>query len=292
MSAGCYNNAYGDRERDARRMRALSTCCQRGQALTEFIVVGLTFLVPLFLLLPMLAEVISARQDVEVAARYASWERTVWNIGAPDSYPDQTYAATTTKSDSQIAQEIDRRIFSPSDRQVATTQSDNATGLKPFMLLSQPASPVPAAILALNTASGVPGYAASSSSDSEPDGVAKRIAPLSIGFHLNRQGLVQSQLDVNLIQFSWLGSPFNTMAALAYHRSNTLFTDAWNPGGSDHAISLIQNVVPEHYLDTDGVHRIQNLVGASPIRKEIRYPSLDLGYVTIDPVPASRLSAQ
>jgi hypothetical protein len=50
-------------------------------------------------------------------------------------------------------------------------------------------------------------------------------------------------------------------------------------------------VVPEHYLDTDGVHRLQNFVGASPIRKEVRYPSLNLGYVTIDPVPASRLSA-
>ena len=261
---------------------------QAGQSLTEFTVVALMLLVPTFLLIPVFSQIISTRQDVEVATRYAAWERTVWSTQPYATYPDSNYAATLLKQDAQIGHEIDSRIFSPGDAPIVTSSAAAApTTLKPFMLVAQP-STVPQQVPMLLPNGG--GYAAGTSADAAPGGLAGKLSPLTVGFRLNNDGLIQSNLNVGLIQFSWLGTPFDSLD-LYYQRSNTLFTDAWNPGGRDHAETLIKNVLPEaRYGDTAAVHALQWAAGASPITKEVRPYYLDFGYVNIDPVPANRLS--
>lgn len=68
---------------------------QAGQALTEFVVVGSLVLVPLFLIVPVIAKVISQKQDVELAARYAAWERTVWYSDAGSVSGQKGYEGPT-----------------------------------------------------------------------------------------------------------------------------------------------------------------------------------------------------
>ena len=77
---------------------------QRGQALTEFCVAAAFVLVPLFLMIPLLGKYIDMKASTIQAARYASWERTVW-------YGSSEWGGAQ-KSDQQIAAEVNHRFFS------------------------------------------------------------------------------------------------------------------------------------------------------------------------------------
>jgi len=52
---------------------------QNGQAATEFIVAAVFFLVPLFLIIPLLGKYIDIRHAAIEQARYEAWEYTVWS---------------------------------------------------------------------------------------------------------------------------------------------------------------------------------------------------------------------
>ena len=71
---------------------------QRGQAMVEFLVAAMFFLVPLFLAISALGKFIDVQHATDMAARYAAWERTVWyEQGASNFYsinqPNQKSAA-------------------------------------------------------------------------------------------------------------------------------------------------------------------------------------------------------
>lgn len=55
-----------------------SHACQKGQAMIEFLVAAMFFLVPLFLGLAIMGKFIDVQHRAEQASRYAAWERTVW----------------------------------------------------------------------------------------------------------------------------------------------------------------------------------------------------------------------
>lgn len=81
---------------------------QRGQALTEFLVVALA-LVPLFLLIPMVAKYQDLSHHTQMAARYAAFDAMVHNDGAG-----------AWKPEAQLANEVRRRFFSNSDAAIKT----------------------------------------------------------------------------------------------------------------------------------------------------------------------------
>jgi hypothetical protein len=81
---------------------------QRGQALTEFIVIALV-LVPLLLLMPMIGKYQSITHATEMASRYAAFEVIANNPGM-NSY----------KTKAQLEQEVRRRFFSNTDAPIKT----------------------------------------------------------------------------------------------------------------------------------------------------------------------------
>ncbi len=81
---------------------------QRGQALTEFIVMALV-LVPLFLLMPMLAKYQDIAHATEMASRYVAFEAITRN----DSM-------SSWKPPAQLAGEVRRRFFSNPDAPIKT----------------------------------------------------------------------------------------------------------------------------------------------------------------------------
>jgi hypothetical protein len=73
---------------------------QRGQALTEFIVIALV-LIPLFLLVPAIAKYQDLSHSAEMASRYLAFEQTTRNVGEGKwSTPEQ------------LAMDVRRRFFS------------------------------------------------------------------------------------------------------------------------------------------------------------------------------------
>ena len=90
----------------ARRGLAGGPAKQTGSAVTEF-VVSLVVFVPLFLSIPLLGKYADIKHKNIEASRYVVWERTIWSDeGASWNDGEQS------KSDAQIHQEMDRRLFS------------------------------------------------------------------------------------------------------------------------------------------------------------------------------------
>ncbi len=81
---------------------------QRGQALTEFLVIALA-LVPLFLLVPMIAKYQDVSHSTQLASRYVAFDAMARN----DSM-------SSWKPEAELADEVRRRFFSNSDAPIKT----------------------------------------------------------------------------------------------------------------------------------------------------------------------------
>lgn len=81
---------------------------QRGQALTEFLVVAVA-LVPLFLLVPLIAKYQDVNHAVQAASRYAAFDASLRNDGV-----------NSWKDPDQLADEVRRRFFSNVDAPIKT----------------------------------------------------------------------------------------------------------------------------------------------------------------------------
>jgi hypothetical protein len=282
-----------------------------GQGMTEFLVVLIGFLVPLMLIMPVLAQMISLRQQTEIATRYGAWERTVWNTSAPQVDPDDAsetaFAPTSVKSDNQIALEVDRRVLVSGATQIYTTQINESLTLQPFELVNNPTVGY-SSMMKLRGYDGIiPEYANQASTETAATGLSAYTSSLLAGigahtqFDLNSLGLVSSNVSVDLVSFDWLGADFN-LAPLSYKRSNVLFTDSWNPAGRNHAAYLAQGLMPQQAY-RQGTSAGDSLctglayMAQIPSSKEVECWNeaagtgyLNFGYVDIDPVPSYRLS--
>jgi len=81
---------------------------QRGQSLTEFVIIALV-LVPLFLALPLLAKYQDIAQATEMAGRYVAFDGTTRNPGT-----------SAWKTPEQLNGEVQRRFFSNPDAPIKT----------------------------------------------------------------------------------------------------------------------------------------------------------------------------
>ena len=283
-----------------------------GQAMTEFYVMLVGFMVPLFMFIPVLGQISSIRQDAESAVRYSAWQRTVWKgtNAEIDSNFQATEAASapgTVKSDDQIAREVDSRIFASGDSPIYTSMAGNPTiELKPFnttvlgapsgqliSLIDQRAGSTPAS----------PRYATQTSSDvalagTEGNLIATGLSRFSgLRFEMNDKGLVTANVNFNLIQLpTWLWPSAMSGSPLSMGRKLSLYTDAWTPGGRrDERYRIAGLVLEELNLDTPSIHNLQNRFSPT-IAKIIRCNSyesdcyLDFGYTNVDAVPSTRLT--
>lgn len=88
-----------------------------GQALVEFIVAAVFFLAPLFLAIVALGKFSDVQHTAHMAARYATWERTVWYDDAGGKFNDIN--GSNQKSALAIDHEVAARIIN--DRSSAAT---------------------------------------------------------------------------------------------------------------------------------------------------------------------------
>jgi hypothetical protein len=83
---------------------------QRGQAMTEFIVVVTAVLLPLFVVMPLMGKWAHSAFSADVAGRYATWERTVWF--APSTVPGDVEPQNVAVRDNDKLQKLAlQRIF-------------------------------------------------------------------------------------------------------------------------------------------------------------------------------------
>lgn len=97
--------------------RNLRRTGQGGQAIVEFLVAAMFFIIPLFLAIVVLGKFSDVQHTTNMAGRYAAWERTVW-------YDDggTTFAAingANHKTAAEIGKEISVRLIN--DRSLSTS---------------------------------------------------------------------------------------------------------------------------------------------------------------------------
>ena len=268
--------------------RGARTIHEAGQALSEFLVVATFLLIPLLLLIPVVASLISQRQDVELAARYAAWERTVWNREAPSGRG----GAQTVKSDAQIAREIDARVFS-ADRTPITSDGPDALALDSFSHLPHGASLLRDR---RSQAGPLPSYAAQESSESDPSGIAGlgSDAVTAMGsftrFDLNRRGQFDATVSVDVVDLTALfGARGVELDTLRLTRRNRLLAEAWTGGAKRDVEHLVSGLLPQQFMDGAAVRNVQDFSAFAPGAREIRSDWLRFGHVDIDPLPSYRL---
>lgn len=79
-----------------------------GQAMTEFVITATLFLIPVFLIIPLLGKYADMKAAVIQAARYNAWERTVWYASTSSSSGNWP---GNDKSDATIRTEMTTRFF-------------------------------------------------------------------------------------------------------------------------------------------------------------------------------------
>ncbi|QJE02313.1 hypothetical protein HH212_21700 [Massilia forsythiae] len=80
----------------------------RGQAMVELLVAALFILIPLFVGIAAVGKLIDVRHTTDMAARYATWERTVWYDGGGDF---AVLNEPNRKSDAAIGNEVAARLL-------------------------------------------------------------------------------------------------------------------------------------------------------------------------------------
>ncbi|MBT4838639.1 MAG: hypothetical protein HON94_14985 [Methylococcales bacterium] len=94
----------------------------KGQATSEFVIIGTAVFVPIFLMLPIMSKYTDMKQKASEASRYAVWERTVW------SDPNASWNdGENTKTDAVIAQEINDRVFGHILQGMTSNRVENTT---------------------------------------------------------------------------------------------------------------------------------------------------------------------
>ena len=273
---------------------------QRGQALTEFIVISLV-LVPLFLLIPFIAKYQDMAHATEMASRYVAFEAMTLNDNAKDGF----------KSPTQLKEEVARRFFSNAEAAIKTndTAGDFAAHRKPFWV-DQNGDPLIKTFgndvtVSFGEASGPNHTDAYIAAD---DGKPFELNAFNVRDELGLKapGLYRANVSINLADLpSFAGSFTQTFETfknigLTMTRSTTILVDAWPAADPDQVMSRINKevLVPGVIFEKD--HTLQMAkkaldipIGAAELPKHVcisqcgaRLGELDFWR---DDVPADRL---
>lgn len=98
---------------------------QRGQALVEFLVAAMFFLVPLFLAISALGKFLDVQHSAEMASRYGAWERTVWYDSTGTAFDGINQP--NAKSATEIHNETAARMLSDRSTSASVIRNDDKT---------------------------------------------------------------------------------------------------------------------------------------------------------------------
>ncbi|MBC7917746.1 MAG: hypothetical protein H7Y28_08050 [Rhodoferax sp.] len=265
---------------------------QRGQALTEFIVVAALFLVPLYLLIPVLGKYIDMKGAAVQGARYAAWERTVYFGGATstDSWPG------IDKTDAAIQNEVRKRVISHGTGIANDDGSVGGWGANGYRVMWRNRDgtvmlPAYNKVANAREQTESPGYANMALK------VAVKVADALGPFQLELDGgLHAADVSVNAsilpINFSWDGNvskAFNP-GPLGFSDHSVVLVNTWSANGRDHVKKQTQGLTPTGVFQTTAGEVILTLVKAAIgiAMPEIWF--LELGKIEPDVVPEDRLT--
>jgi hypothetical protein len=242
---------------------------ERGQALTEFVIGAVLFLIPLFLIIPLLGKYTDIKASTIQAARYNAWERTVWYGQSASSTGDWE---GNDKSEATIKSEMAGKFLISElwyDRTGATMlagSSNSVANENPHI-----------------TANTILSFAVS---------VANAIGP----FNLEMEGLYRGTATVNIantesVISQVLGSGAGADPArlnLSITDTNVIMANGWGANGAAHVKKQIQGLTPTSVLSNPVLDVARWLL--VPFTPELVPTVLELGKIEVDQLPPDRLN--
>jgi len=291
----------------------------RGQAMTETVIVSAFFLVPFFLLMPMLAKLVDVRHSAVQAARYEAWEYTVYYAASSDK-PDGLSEAVPIKTAGQVRNEAKRRFFSRTDVPIAA--SDGSTGWR-----RADARPLwttfDGEMMYDGAADQVP-HSVQTQLDTPPqDSIVLEVidfvwdtfdlvfsalgdvmdflgADASFDV-IDTEGYIETEVTLPVetteIPFGFVGHEDFDEQALGFQASASVLSNGWSSGSTEYTRRQVRGLVPTSLLDgllnpeIGGVEfPLQDIFATVFLSPEIASESLRFGYVADDVVHPDRLS--
>lgn len=242
---------------------------QRGQALTEFLVVA-TALIPLFLLVPVIAKYQDIAHATQMASRYAAFDSLVRNN-----------SQNTEKPLSQLQDEVRRRFFSNAGAPVKT--QDVAGDFKAHQNLFW-RTPDDRALI-----SRFADITVSRSGQSAHDGQPAAVVAGPFSFSYGSTGISSARVEVRVANFpeGWkFYQPLDHLD-LTIQRSTSVLADAWTGKNPDEVQTrFVPQLPPASGLSTLSQFIQPTMALVEPGVSPPRLGQLDFWR---DTVPADRL---
>lgn len=266
---------------------------QSGQAMTEFVIGAVLFLLPLFLILPMLGKYADIKATAAQTARYVAWERTVWFGGnsASVSWPG------ASKSETDITNEARKRVtefgqlIKSTDK--SATDFNEAGGRAHWK--NRDGSPM----LKKYSDIAVSPIANQTSPDLVTGTILGAITTVTAitGFNLETKGLYTGQATITVdtlpIGLNLDGGTDGRFApgTLAFTDKNVIMANGWSANGSGHVKTQTAGLAPLGLLGTAGLDKIlQAGTCAAFVLFAPELCFLELGKIEPDIVPPDRLT--
>ena len=224
---------------------------ERGQSLTEFVVVAAFALIPLFFLVIYTGKWSFTQLRTIEAARYVAWERTVWR-----DQPPQGREWLAIKSDADLRNEAAVRFFGPHNAGLSDANTGSGQNVD-LILTRHDGQPL------LHDLANIQ--------------VATHEEPISTGVSMKFLGTLMKLTDIPLritgptvatvgVQLEGLPGyaylPDNPLArGLQFAAQAAVLTDAWTANGPTEEVRIVKKLLPTAYLDNGAMNTVKSVGG-------------------------------
>ncbi|MDP2368230.1 TadE family protein [Rhodoferax sp.] len=259
---------------------------QSGQAMVEFVVVAMFFLVPMFLAITVLGKFVDVQHTTDMAARYGAWERTVWYEDSGSDF--NKHNAPNTKSSDEIRNEIAARLLNDrsSSGTVIKAADKSATG---FVNGLDPMWRDPSGTVYLTDYAQL---ATAVKTEGSAKGIAGTIASGAMG------ALPKDSLAVATVGFKTLAQSSGTYQrlwvvpewkGLDFAATGAVLSNTWAANASDGTLNMVAPLVPLRGGVLKGA--LKGYAGLMDTwdGNGAESKRLEIGKIAVDEVPADRL---
>lgn len=237
--------------------------------MVEFVIGAVLFLIPLFLIIPLIGKYTDMKGAAIQAARYNAWERTVWYGQSASSSGDWE---GNDKSEAAIKTEMTSKFLTSNlwyDRAGTAMLSGSTNNITN--------SDAP------GTANVILGFLAT---------IANAVGP----FELEMKGLYTGTASVNIANTASvisevLGSGAGADPArlnLSITDKNVILANGWGANGAAHVKKQVQGLTPTSILSNPVLDVVRWLL--VPFTPELVPTVLELGKIEVDEVPPDRIN--
>ncbi|HSI43652.1 MAG TPA: hypothetical protein VK949_04870 [Methylotenera sp.] len=266
---------------------------QHGQAMTEFVIGSILFLMPLFLIIPMLGKYSDVKAASAQTARYVAWERTVWYGGSAASV---TWPGNS-KSEADIKNEARRRVTSFGGTIASTDKNANSFNQAGGRNIWHNRDG--SAMLKTWNDASISNITNSNSPDTVTGTVLGAVTAVTsiTGFRLETKGLYAGSADIS-ITTKPIGTQLDGSTTgrfdpglLHFVDSNVILANGWGANGSAHVKTQTAGLAPLGLVGDSAIAPVLQIAGCAALAAFApEFCFLEIGKIMPDVVPPDRIT--